>query len=206
MLELLLAVLSASAAAGMRIALPLLVIGLLSGSNAWTHVPLLNRVSPPIMLGILVSWSLVEVFASKNRLGQRVLQVVQLLLSPLVGALMGMAIAQATDVSPWLVGILGGVGGLLAFVLKLVQVGWFYRLQGLPLWLIFVQDALCVCLVVFAFDAPREGGIVALLLLWLAIRSSQAWRRWQKHDERSGKSMQRDSLPNEESRQLRDRD
>lgn len=206
MLELLLAVLSASAAAGMRIALPLLVIGLLSGKDAWAHVPLLNRVSPPIVLSILISWSLVEVFASKNRLGQRVLQVVQLLLSPLVGAFMGMSVAQATSVSPWLVWLLGGVGGLLAFVLKLVQVGWFYRLQGLPLWLVFVQDALCVCLVVLAFDAPKEGGIIALLLLWLAIRSSQAWQRWQKHDGRSGKPTQRGSLPNEEPRQLRDRD
>ncbi|MCY7277321.1 MAG: DUF4126 domain-containing protein [Phormidesmis sp. CAN_BIN44] len=182
MLELLLAVLSGSAAAGIRIALPLLVIGLLSGSNAWANVPLLNRVSPPIVMGILVSWSLIEIFASKNRLGQRVLQLVQLLLSPVVGALMGVTIAQTAEVSPWLVGILGGVGGLLAFVLQLVQVGWFYRLQELPLWLIFVQDALCVCLVLFAFDAPREGGIIALLLLWLAIRSSQAWQRWQKQD------------------------
>ena len=182
MLELLLAVLSGSAAAGMRIALPLLVIGLLSGSNAWANVPLLNRVSPPIVMGVLVSWSLIEVFASKNRLGQRVLQLVQLSLSPVVGALMGMTIAQATEVSPWLIGILGGVGGLLALVLQLVQVGWFYRLQGLPLWVVFVQDALCVCLVLFAFDAPKQGGIIALLLLWLAIRSAQAWQRWQKQD------------------------
>lgn len=184
MLELLLAVLSGSAAAGMRIALPLLVIGLLSGSNAWANVPLLNRVSPPIVMGVLVSWSLIEVFASKNRLGQRVLQLVQLFLSPVVGALMGMTIAQATEVSPWLIGILGGVGGLLALVLQLVQVGWFYRLQGLPLWVVFVQDALCVCLVLFAFDAPKQGGIIALLLLWLAIRSAQAWQRWQKQDVR----------------------
>ncbi len=205
MLELLLAVLSASAAAGMRIALPLLVIGLLSGTTAWTHVPLLNQVSSPIVMGVLVSWSLIEVFASKNRLGQRVLQVVQLLLSPLVGALMGIAIAQATHAPVWQVGLLGGVGGLLALVLKLVQVGWFYRLQGLPLWLIFAQDALCVCLVVFAFDAPREGGIIALLLLWLAIRSSQAWQRWQKQTRRSDKPVQRHWL-SAKSRQMPDRD
>ncbi len=203
MLELLLAVLSGSAAAGMRIALPLLVIGLLSGSNAWLHVPLLNRVSPPIVMGILVSWSLIEVFASKNRLGQRVLQLVQLLLSPVVGALIGMAIAQTAEASPWLVGILGGVGGLLAFVLQLVQVGWFYRLQKLPLWLIFVQDALCICLVLFAFDAPREGGIIALLLLWLAIRSSQAWQRWQKRDVRDTSPLLHRVVGNS---RLRDRD
>ncbi len=206
MLELLLAVLSGSAAAGMRIALPLLVIGLLSGSDAWVHVPLLNRVSPPIVMGILVTWSLIEVLASKNRFGQRVLQLIQLLLSPVVGVLMGMAIAQATGVSPWLVGILGGVGGLLAFVLQLVQVGWFYRLQGLPLWIVFVQDALCVCLVLFAFDAPKEGGIIALLLLWLAIRSAQEWQRWQKQGIRSSKLRQQGSLKSERSRQMHDPD
>lgn len=178
MLELLLAVLSASAAAGMRIALPLLVIGLAYGSDGWSHVPLLSLVSPPIVLGVLVCWSLLEIFASKNQLGQRVLQIVQLLLSPLVGTLMGLTIAQATDVPTWLAGLLGAVGGLLALVLQLVQVGWFYRLRGLPLWVIFAQDALCVVLVLFAFDAPRQGGILALLLLWLAIRSSKAWQHW----------------------------
>jgi hypothetical protein len=204
MLELLLAVLSGSAAAGMRIALPLLVIGLLSGSNAWANVPLLNRVSPPIVMGILVSWSLIEIFASKNRLGQRVLQLVQLLLSPVVGALIGVTIAQATEVSPWLIGILGGVGGLLAFVLQLVQVGWFYRLQGLPLWIVFVQDALCVCLVLFAFDAPKQGGIIALLLLWLAIRSAQAWQRWQKQDVRINNSPSLRRVA--DNSRLRDRD
>jgi len=200
MLELLLAVLSGSAAAGMRIALPLLVIGLLSGSNAWANVPLLNRVSPPIVMGILVSWSLIEIFASKNRLGQRVLQLVQLLLSPVVGALIGVT----TEVSPWLIGILGGVGGLLAFVLQLVQVGWFYRLQGLPLWIVFVQDALCVCLVLFAFDAPKQGGIIALLLLWLAIRSAQAWQRWQKQDVRINNSPSLRRVA--DNSRLRDRD
>jgi hypothetical protein len=33
-------------------------------------------------------------------------------------------------------------------------------------------------LVFFAFAAPFEGGVIALLLLWLAIRSSHAWRDW----------------------------
>jgi Domain of unknown function (DUF4126) len=178
MIELLLAVLSASAAAGMRIALPLLIIGLLYGESLWARVPILSSVSPPIVLAILVSWSLLEIVASKYRFGLRSLQMVQLLLSPMVGAIMGLAIAQATDVPGWVVGLLGAVGGLMALVLQLVQVGWFYRLSGLPLWMIFLQDALCVSLVLLAFDAPRQGGIVALLLLWLAIRTSKNWQRW----------------------------
>ncbi|NES97680.1 MAG: DUF4126 domain-containing protein [Desertifilum sp. SIO1I2] len=174
----LLAALSASAAAGLRIALPLLLIGLLYGENLWSRVPVLSQVPPPVVLGVLVSWSLFELFASKKLLGQRVLQIVQLVFSPIVGAIMGMAIAQAAEVPGWLVGLLGFVGSLLALVLQLVQAGWFYRLRGLPLWAILLQDFLCIVLVLFAFDAPQEGGLIALLLLWLAIRSSKEWYQW----------------------------
>ena len=171
----LLAVLAASAAGGMRIALPLLLIGLLQGDRLWSRVPLLSQLSPPIVLGVLVSWSLFELFASKKLLGQRVLQVVQLVFSPLAGAVMGMAIAESTGRTSQIVVILGIIGGLFALVLQLVQVGWFFRLGGLPLWAIFTQDALCIFLVLFAFDAPTQGGTIALMLLWLAIRSSKAW-------------------------------
>jgi hypothetical protein len=41
-----------------------------------------------------------------------------------------------------------------------------------------LQDFLCLCLVFFAFDAPRQGGVIALLLLWLALRTSTLWRQW----------------------------
>lgn len=177
MLEVL-AVLSISAAAGMRIALPLLIIGLLYRDSLWSQVPILSQISPPIVLGVLVSWSIVEVFASKDRSGQRVVQAVGIVFSPFVGAIMGMAVAKTTIPSEWLIRLLGITGGLLALVLQLVQTGWFYRLKRVPVWLIFLQDFLCVLLVLFAFDAPRHGGLIALLLLWLAIRSSKEWHRW----------------------------
>ncbi|MEP0872134.1 DUF4126 domain-containing protein [Trichocoleus desertorum AS-A10] len=173
-----LAALSASSAAGLRIALPLLIIGLLQGEDLWSRVPILSQVPPPVVIGVLVSWSLLEVSISKRRLGQRALQIIQVIFSPIVGALMGMAIARVAAMSPWLVWLIGIVGGLLALVLQLVQIGWFYRLRKLPLWMIFAQDSLCIILVFFAFDAPRQGGLIALLLLWLAIRSSKEWRRW----------------------------
>lgn len=162
----------------MRIALPLLLIGLLSGDNLWSRVPILSQIPPPIVLGVLMSWSLTEIFISKDRLGQRILQIVQLFFSPIVGGIMGMAVARITGLPEWLTSLLGVVGGLLALVLQLVQVGWFFRLRGLPLWVIFAQDALCISLVLFAFDAPQQGGVIALLLLWLAIRSSKDWHRW----------------------------
>lgn len=174
----LLAALSASAAAGMRIALPLLIIGLLYGDSLWSRMPILSAISPRIVLGVLVSWSLAELWLSKDRLGRRGLQLVQLLFSPIVGALMGMAAAQMAYVEPWLVWLLGGVGGTLALVLQLVQTGWLYRLKQVPPWLAFLQDLLCVVLVLFAFDAPKQGGLIALLLLWIAIRSSKEWQRW----------------------------
>ncbi len=187
----LLAALSASASAGMRIALPLLIIGLLQSDNLWSNVPLLSRIHPSVLIAILTSWALFELFASKKLLGQRVLQIVQLLLSPLVGGIMGIAVAQLTETPTAFIWIVGIVGSLLAFVLQLVQVGWFFRLRGLPLWVVFIQDVLCIVLVIFAFDAPRSGGLIALMLLLLAIRSSQQWHRWYVRGNRQ--RMRRDS-------------
>ena len=131
-----LAALSAGAAAGMRLGTPLLIIGLLQGSNLWSQVPLLSRISPYILVCLLASWSL---FASKKLAGQRILQLVQLFLSPIVGAIMGLAVASATELPSWIIAL---IGGLLALVLQLVQLGWFYRLRGLPLWAVFLQDSL----------------------------------------------------------------
>lgn len=181
-----LAALSGSAAAGMRIALPLLVIGLIQSDSLWSNVPLLSQVSPQIILGVLVSWSLFEVFASKRFLGQRVMQQIQLLLSPVAGAIIGVAIASTAGFPDLLLGLIGFIGGLLALVLQLVSAGWFFRLRGLPIWVVFAQDALCVSLVLFAFEAPTQGGIIALMLLWLAIRSSKEWYRWYTKRNRNG--------------------
>ena len=181
----LLAVLSASAAAGLRIALPLLVIGVLR-NDLWSSVPFLSQFSPQVVVGVLVSWSLFEIFASKKILGQRIIQIIQLLFSPFVGAILGLAIAKVTNVQQGLYWIIAIVAGLLALVLQLVQTGLFYRLRGLPLWVILAQDILCVFLVIFAFDAPKQGGLIALLLLWLSIRISGEWYRWYRKQSHPG--------------------
>ena len=178
MVMLVLAVLSASAAAGMRIALPLLVIGLLSGENLWSNLPLLSHIKPQILLSVLTSWSLFELFASKKLLGQRILQIVQLFFSPLVGALIAVVIAKifALDFSPtWLIGFLGAIFALL---LTLVKVGWFFRLRGIPIWIVIIEDIMSIALIFFALEAPEEGGLIALLLLWISLRSATAWRDW----------------------------
>lgn len=174
----LLAALSASAAAGMRIALPLLVIGLLQSEDLWSKIPILARIHPTVLLCILTSWSLFELLASKKLLGQRVLQIFQLILSPIVGAIMGITFAQIADTPVQFVWIIAVVSSLLALVIQLVFVGWFYRLRGLPVWVVFIQDLLCIVLVMFAFNAPRQGALIALILLWLAIRSSKQWHQW----------------------------
>jgi hypothetical protein len=176
MLEVL-AALSLSAAVGIRIALPLLLIGLLQG-DLWANVPILSQFPPPFVIGILVSWSLVELLCSKERLGQRLLQLIQLAFSPLVGAIVGITVARTAQLDIAQLWVLALLGGALAFVLQLVQVGWAYRMRGLPLWVIFIQDFLCVTLVLLAFDAPRQGGLIVLLLLWITIRSSTEWRSW----------------------------
>ncbi len=174
----LLAVLSISAAVGLRLALPLLLIGLLSGETLWNNVPLLSHIPPTIVVSVLVSWSLFELIISKDRPTRPLLQSFELFCSPFVGAIAGIAIARSVSLEGWMMGLVGPLGGLLAFVIQLVQVGWLYRNRYPKLWVLFLQDFLCVCLVLFAFDAPRQGGLIALLLLWLAIRMSAAWRRW----------------------------
>ncbi|AFZ43398.1 hypothetical protein PCC7418_1196 [Halothece sp. PCC 7418] len=178
MLTAILAILAISAAAGMRLALPLLIIGFIESESFWSNVPLLNRLDPQVILAILISWSLFELFGSKQLLGQRVLQLIQLALSPLVGLLLAVTVGQLADyeiTQLWLVGISGGV---LAFLLQLVQVGWFFRLKGIPPWVAVGEDILSILLVFYAFSAPEEGGLIAMMLVWIAIRSSTSWKKW----------------------------
>lgn len=174
----LLAALSISAAVGLRVALPLLLVGLLYSDTLWSNVPLLSRFPQQLVLGVLVSWSVMELLLTKDRTGQRFLHLFYLVMAPIAGAIAGITVVRTTDLESWTIWPIGVLCALLALVLQLVQVGWFYRLQGLPLWVTFLQDFLCVCLVLFAFDAPTQGGLIALMLLWLAIRSSKAWHRW----------------------------
>jgi Domain of unknown function (DUF4126) len=183
MLEVLLAVLSGSAAVGMRIALPLLVIAVYS-EDLWARIPWFSQLSPPIVFGLLVTWSIIELVASKDRHGQRLLQAFELVISPIIGGLVGIAIARATDLADVQVAVLGLVSGVFALVLQLLQLGWTYRVRRIPLWMLFAQDVACVILTLFAFDAPTQGGMIALLMLWLAIRSAVQWRRWYREGRR----------------------
>ncbi|NJN32422.1 MAG: DUF4126 domain-containing protein [Synechococcales cyanobacterium RM1_1_8] len=190
-----LASISAAAAGGLRIALPLLVIGFARNMYFWEQVPLLSRINPQVLLGILVSWTLCELFLAKNLLGQRIQQTIQIGFSPLAGGILGSAVALNFGLERFTVVILGLLGAAIALVLQLVQSGWFFRLRGLPLWFNLAEDILCISLVLLAFDAPTQGGIIALLLLWLALRSSAAWRYWYVQqaagpgdDPRAGKS------------------
>ncbi|MDV3348565.1 DUF4126 domain-containing protein [Leptolyngbyaceae cyanobacterium CCMR0082] len=177
----LLAVLSISAATGLRLALPLLLIGLFSGEQLWAAVPILANIPQMLVVAVLVIWSLLELTISKDRVSRRFLQSAELFISPFVGTIAGVAIARLADINDSLTLVLLAVtGGVLALVIQMVQVGWLYRFNSPPMWMIFVEDALCICLVFFAFDAPEQGGLIALFLLWFAIRSSAVWRQWQK--------------------------
>jgi hypothetical protein len=174
----LLAILSIAAATGLRLALPLLLIGLMSGPQLWSNVPLLSRLPPALVLGVLATWSMAELMLSKDRYSQRFFQILELFLSPGVGALAGLAVARTFGLDGWINPLIGLISALLALVIQLLQVGWFYRPRRPPLWLFFVVDGLCIALAVLAFDAPNQGGIIALLLLWLVIRTSYLWQHW----------------------------
>ncbi|WP_236612385.1 DUF4126 domain-containing protein [Picosynechococcus sp. NKBG15041c] len=129
-------------------------------------------------MAIFTMWAVFELFGSKRLLGQRILQAIALVFSPIAGAVLSLTVAQVIrlEFEPlWLVGL---IGALVAFVLKLTLTGWFFRLRGLPLWWSFLEDFLCVVLVLFAFQSPEQGGIIAMILLWLAVRSSTEWKRY----------------------------
>ena len=177
-----LAVLSAAAAAGMRIGLPLLIILLLHSDELVANLPGIGWLPPRVLIAIFTMWAVFELFGSKQLLGQRILQAIALFFSPIVGAILSLTVAQVIrlEFEPlWLVGVMGG---LVAFVLKLTLTGWFFRLRGLPLWWSFTEDFLCVVLVLFAFQSPEQGGIIAMILLWLAVRSSTEWKRYYKEN------------------------
>ncbi|QQE64527.1 DUF4126 domain-containing protein [Leptolyngbya sp. BL0902] len=175
-----LAILSIAAATGLRVALPLLIIGLMSGEKLWGNVPLLSQLPPTLCIGVLVSWSAAELMLSKDSYKQRIFQIAELILSPGVAVLAAIAVARTLDLAPWITVITAVVGALLALVIQLLQVGWFYRPKRPPAWLFFVIDGLCVMLAFLTFDAPRKGGLIALLLLWLVIRTSYVWQNWSR--------------------------
>ncbi len=173
-----LAILSIAAATGLRLALPLLLIGLMSGPRLWSQVPLLAHLPPSLVIGVLASWSAAELMLSKEPSSQRLFQGLELLLSPVVGILAGLAVGRTLGLATGINLILAAVSALLALVIQILQLGWFYRPQRPPRWVLFGVDGLCVALAVLAFDAPQQGGLIALLLLWLVIRTSSRWRHW----------------------------
>lgn len=168
-----LAALSASAATGIRIALPLLSLELLRGEALWSGIPLLSTIHPSIRLAILCSWSLLELLVSKHLLGQRLLQILLLLGSPIAGAFA--ATSNAITLPIWITAI---VGGLFAFVLQSVQTAWFHRQQRRSLWFVFAQDILSILLIFLAVHEPQLGGIIAFGLFWWAIGSYQNLAKW----------------------------
>lgn len=170
-----LAALSASAAIGIRIALPLLTLELLRGEALGSNIPLLSAIHPSIKLAILCSWSMLELLVSKSLIGQRLLQIVMLVSSPIAGSFA--ANSLTTSLPLWIVGILGG---LFAFVLQIVQAAWFYRQQRFPLKFVFAQDILAISLVFLGIKMPQIGGIISLSLFWWAIRTYQNLSKWYK--------------------------
>jgi len=152
----------------------------MSGDQLWANVPLLSLLPPSLVIALLAGWSMAELLLSKDRYSQRFFQIIELLCSPLVGAIAGIALARTLELDNWLHIGIGITSALLAVVIQLLQVGWFYRPKRPPLWVFFVVDGLCIFLAYLAFDFPNGGGIIALMLLWLVIRTSYLWRNWTK--------------------------
>ncbi|AFZ46951.1 hypothetical protein Cyast_0979 [Cyanobacterium stanieri PCC 7202] len=173
-----LAIISASASGGFRLGLPLLIIGLANVDKLWSDIPLLNRIHPEVLFAILVSITIFEIFGTKKLIGLRVIQLIQLILSPFVGALLAIGAANWTNLENAPVWIIGIVGALIALVLRFVLVGLFFRWGKMPILLTISEDILAMILALFALVAPENGGLIAMLLILLALRISSEWRQW----------------------------
>jgi Domain of unknown function (DUF4126) len=170
-----LASLSAASAGGIRLGLPLLLLVFINGaSGGQTENGFVHFLTQPFMLGILFTWTLVEVVASKTAIGQRVVRLVQFGLTPVVAGILAAAFWTGNFWTGVGVALLGA---LLASVLQLVQSGFLFRIGPLPLWASFLQDALCGLLIVLACYAPALGAGLGLVLLVLALRQAQSWRK-----------------------------
>jgi hypothetical protein len=180
----LLAILAVSAAVGIRIAFPLLVILGIEGESFWSKIPLFNQIPLQVVWGVLSSWSLVELLGSKQLLGQRILQLIQLILSPFLGLLLAVTMGKIADYEFTQLCLIAISSGLFAFVLQLAHLGWFFRWGRIPLLMAVSEDILSILLVFSGFNFPEVGGLVALILLWLAIRSFTSWKKWYQHQSR----------------------
>jgi len=163
--------LAAAAAGGMRLSSPLLILVLLSQQlNVCPESQLLAWLCQPGAIVILAFWTLFELIGSRTPLGQRLLQSVQLVLAPVVAAVL---IALILPESNWLYVTSGAA---LAAILQLVQMGYVFRKGFLPLWFTLTQDLLAMALVFMALGAPLLGGLVALGMVGLALHQAQQWR------------------------------
>ncbi|AUC61809.1 hypothetical protein AA637_11915 [Cyanobacterium sp. HL-69] len=175
-----LAVISAAASGGFRLGLPLLIIGLANVDKLWSEIPLLNRIQPEVLLAILVSVTIFEILGTKRMIGLRIIQIIQLILSPVVGAILAVGAANWTNLEYVPLWIIAVTGGLFALVLRFVLVGLFFRWGKMPIILTVSEDILAMILALLALTSPENGGLIAMLLLLLALRISSEWRQWQK--------------------------
>jgi len=175
-----LAVISAAASGGFRLGLPLLIIGLANVDKLWSEIPLPNRIQPEVLLAILVSVTIFEILGTKRMIGLRIIQIIQLILSPVVGAILAVGAANWTNLEYVPLWIIAVTGGLFALVLRFVLVGLFFRWGKIPIILTVSEDILAMILALLALTSPENGGLIAMLLLLLALRISSEWRQWQK--------------------------
>jgi len=175
-----LAVISAAASGGFRLGLPLLIIGLANVDKLWSEIPLLNRIQPEVLLAILVSVTIFEILGTKRMIGLRIIQIIQLILSPVVWAILAVGAANWTNLEYVPLWIIAVTGGLFDLVLRFVLVGLFFRWGKMPIILTVSEDILAMILALLALTSPENGRLIAMLLLLLALRISSEWRQWQK--------------------------
>jgi hypothetical protein len=168
--------LALAAAGGLRTSLALLILAIAAVAGQPDSNALTQMIASPLGISILSVWSLFELVATKTALGQRLVQALQFFMAPVTGAIIASAFGSETGIVAQMT--IGLAGAALASALQAVTMGYFFRRGRVTIPVQFLQEGLCVLLVILALNAPLIAGLAVFGLLGAALVQASYWRKY----------------------------
>jgi hypothetical protein len=167
--------LALAAAGGLRTSLTLWILALAALAGQPDGNALTQLIDSPLGISVLSVWCTFELVATKTALGQRLVQALQFFMAPVTGAIVAIAFSSETGIVAQIA--IGLAGAALASTLQAVTMGYFFRRGRVAIPVQFLQEGLCVLLVVLALHAPLIAGLTVFGLLGAALLQASYWRK-----------------------------
>jgi hypothetical protein len=168
--------LALAAAGGLRTSLTLLILAIAAITGSPESNALTPLIASPLGISILSVWSIFELVATKTALGQRLVQALQFFMAPVTGVIIASAFSGETGIVAQMA--IGLAGAALASTLQAVAMGYFFRRGRVTIPVQFLQEGLCVLLVILALNAPLVAGCAVFGLLGAALLQASHWRKY----------------------------